>query len=140
MKKYVRVLATITFCFGIGVAAKAEMRDDIVMTLPFGFEAGEATLPAGTYKVSRISNDISGPLLLTSYDNGTSVFVLPTGREGTSEDKPHLTFQQVGAERFLNTIQTASETYCIPVSHSAVMEAAAKSHTSGEVSAASGNE
>jgi hypothetical protein len=140
MKKYIRILATATFLFGIGVAAKAEMRDDIIVTLPFGFVAGEKTLPAGTYKVSRVSDDTASPLLLASYDNNISVFLLPMVSEGDSSDKPHLTFRQVGVEHFLSTIQTLLETYYIPVSRSGVTEAAAKLRNSGTVSGASGNE
>jgi hypothetical protein len=140
MKKYARVIATVTFLFGIGMAARAQAQDNIIITLPFGFVAGERTLPAGTYKVSRFSNDPSGPLLFTNYDKDISVFVLPTANDGTSVDRPHLTFEQVGGEHFLNTIQTSLGTYYIPVSHSGVTEAAAKLRNSGAASGASGNE
>lgn len=140
MKKYGRVIATAALLFGIGMDARARAQDNIIVTLPFGFVAGERVLPAGTYKVSRFSNDPSGPLLFTNYDKDISVFVLPTANEGTSADKPHLTFEQVGKEHFLNTIQTSLETYYIPVSHSGLTEAAAKLRSSAAASGASGNE
>src|SRR3954454_22347741 len=140
MNKYARVIATVTFLFGIGIAARAQAQDNIIVTLPFGFVAGESTLAAGTYKVIRFSNDPSGPLLFTNYDKDISVFVLPTASEGTLADKPHLTFEQVGEKHFLNTIQTSLETYYIPVSHSGVTETAAKLRNSAAASGASGNE
>jgi hypothetical protein len=140
MNKYARVIATVTFLFGIGMAARAQAQDNIIVTLPFEFVAGERTLPAGTYKVSRFSNAPSGPLIFTNYDKDISVFVLPTANDGTSVDKPHLTFEQVGEEHFLNTIQTSLQTYYIPVSHSGVTEAAAKWRNSGAASRTSGNE
>jgi len=37
MKKYARVIATVTFLFGIGVAARPRAQDNIIVTLPFGF-------------------------------------------------------------------------------------------------------
>jgi hypothetical protein len=141
MKKYSKILAAVILLAGCGIAANAEMRDDIIVKLPFQFVAGERTLPAGTYKVIRLSDDTSNsPLLLTSYDNGTSVFVLPTASEGAPEDKPHLSFRQVGGEHFLSTIQTTLETYNIPVSNSSLMEAAAKVRNSGTSSGGSGSE
>jgi hypothetical protein len=96
MKRYVRLLGAITFLFGLGVAAKAETRAEIVVTLPFGFVVGGKTLPAGTYTVSRWSGDNFGSLMLTSRDNRASVFLLPSGIESASADKPQVSFQQVG--------------------------------------------
>lgn len=140
MKKYARVIATVTFIFGIGMAARAQAQDDVIVTLPFGFVAGEKALPAGTYKVSRFSNDPSGPLLFRNYDKEISVFVLPMANEGSSADKPRLTFEQVGKEHFLNTIQTSLETYYIPVPHLGVTEAAETLRNSQAASGVSGTE
>ena len=140
MKKYSKILATITILAGCGVAANAQTHDVIIAKLPFQFVAGEKTLPAGTYKVSRLSDNPTGPLLLTSDDNNTSVFVLPMASEGVSAETPRLTFEQVGEEHFLNTIQTPLETYYIAESYSGVTEAAAKLHNNGAASGASGNE
>jgi len=140
MKKFAGITATVTVLLGVGLAARAQAQDNIIVTLPFGFVAGQRTLPAGTYKVRRFSNDPSGPLLFTNYAKDISVFVLPIASEGTSADKPGLTFEQVGGEHFLNAIQTSLETYYIPVSHSGVTEAAAKLRISRAASGASGNE
>jgi hypothetical protein len=137
MKKYAKMLFAIAFLLGVGATAKAEMRELVVVKLPFESTVGGKTLPAGTYTVSRLSNDGSGPLMLTNHESGTSVFVLPAVRESGSEDKPQLSFKRVGGEQFLNTIETGSSTYYFPISHSAILEAAAKSHNS--VSAAGGS-
>jgi|HubBroStandDraft_6_1064221.scaffolds.fasta_scaffold1290951_2 hypothetical protein len=56
MERYVKLLVTITFLFGLGIAANAETRAEIVVTLPFGFVVAGRTLPAGTYRVSRLSD------------------------------------------------------------------------------------
>ena len=140
MKKYSKILATITLLAGCGIAANAQTHDVVIAKMPFQFVAGEKTLPAGTYKVSRLSNDIAGPLLVTSADSSVGVFVLPTTAESVSTDNPHVSFRQVGGERFLNTIQTALETYYIPVSHAGLMEAAAKLRNSGTSAGGSGSE
>ena len=138
MKKYARFLVAITVLFGLGVAAKAETRAEIVVTLPFGFVVGGKTLPAGTYTVSRLSDEKFDGLILTSYDKHTSVFVRPSEFESASPDKPQMSFQRVGDQHFLSTIQTTWDVYHFPVSRSAIMEAAARSGNNVSVSGSSG--
>ena len=138
MKKYARFLVAITVLFGLGVAAKAETRAEIVVTLPFGFVVGGKTLPAGTYTVSRLSDEKFDGLILTSYDKHTSVFVRPSEFESASPDKPQMSFQRVGDQHFLSTIQTTWDVYHFPVSRSAIMEAAARSGNNASVSGSSG--
>ncbi len=138
MKKYARIIVAITLLSGLGVAAKAEIRDYIVVTVPFEFVVGGKTLPAGTYKVSSLSLDKFSTLLLTSRDNSTSVFMLPLESESASAEKPNVSFQRVGDQHFLSIIQTTSDVYYIPVSHSAIMEAAAKSRDNVSAPGSSG--
>ncbi len=40
MKKYARILVAVTFLLGLGVAANAETRAEVVVTLPFQFVVG----------------------------------------------------------------------------------------------------
>ena len=138
MKKYARIIVAIALLSGLGVAAKAEIRDDIVVTVPFEFVVGGKTLPAGIYKVSSMSLDKFSPLLLTSRDNGTSVYVLPFEGESASPDKPQVSFQRVGDQHFLSTIRTTWDVYHFPASHSATVEAAAKSRDNVSASRSSG--
>jgi hypothetical protein len=139
MKNYARILVAVVFCLGLSGAVRAATQDDIVVKLPFEFVAGGKTLAAGTYTVRHVSDESAGPLILTNRDNGSSVLVLPCVSDHASVDKPQVSFQQVGEEHFLSTIQTTFEIYQIPVSHSAVMEAAAKVHNSVMSSGGSGN-
>jgi len=135
MKKYARILATIVFIIGCGLAANAEMKNDVIVNLPFNFVVSGTTLPAGTYTVSHSTGNGSGLLKLTNRDKGSGVFVLPMVSESASFDNPHMSFQRVGEERFLSEIRTASVTYYIPASHSKIMEATAKSHESASATA-----
>src|ERR1700739_2112557 len=124
MNRCVRLLAAITFLFGLRMAANAEIRGEIVVTLPFGFVAGGEMLPAGTYKVSRLSGEKFDGLVLTSYDKHTSVFVRPNEIESASPDKPKVSFQRVGDHNFLSSVQTTWDVYRFPVPRSAIMQAA----------------
>ena len=60
------------------MAAHAEVRGEIAVTLPFDFVAGGTGLPAGTYTVSSLSLNKYGGLLLFNYDARASVFVRAT--------------------------------------------------------------
>jgi hypothetical protein len=126
MKKYARILAAVTLLSGLGVAANAESRTEIVVTLPFEFVASGKTFPAGTYTAGRLTDEGLGGLRLTNRANGTSVFVLPDEVESTSAYKPEVIFKQVGKKHFLSAIQTANEVYDIPVYRSVTPEATAK--------------
>ncbi len=52
-KMYACILLTLVGLLGLGVAAKAQIRGQIVVTLPFEFVVSGKTLPAGTYTLSR---------------------------------------------------------------------------------------
>lgn len=137
MKKYAKILLAVTFLLGLGMAAKAETRPEIIAKFPFQFVVGGETLPAGTYTVSRLGDDPLSVLMLTNDNSTASVLVLPLSITEPSSDKPKVGFERVGARYLLSSIQTGDLVYNISVSRSLVMVAAAKPHgnVSGSVSA-----
>src|ERR1700730_3735876 len=126
MKKYARIIVAVTFLLGLSVAANAEIRGVVKVTLPFGFVASGKTLPAGTYTVKRFSQEPFDTLMLTSDDSGTSVFIHPAEMEDASDDKPKVSFRRVGEQHFLRAIETADYVYNFTVSRSLLQEAVAK--------------
>src|SRR5258706_13100292 len=94
-KKYACILLTLVGLLGLGLAAKAQIRGEIVVTLPLEFEVSGKTLPAGTYTLSRFSDDKFEGLILSSYEHRTSVFVHPIQIETPHPDKPTLRFERV---------------------------------------------
>lgn len=123
-KKFASVLLTLTCVLGLGVAARATIRNEIVVTLPFEFVVSGKTLPAGTYTLSRVSDDKLGGLLLSN--DHASVLVFPITVGSASSDQPEVSFERVGDQRFLSSIRTAYDVYSIPVPRAAIMEAAAR--------------
>jgi hypothetical protein len=99
MKKYAKILVAVTFLLGLGVAAKAETRPEITAKFPFQFVVGGKTLPAGTYKVSRLGDDPFSVLMLTNDNSTASVFVLPLSIAEPSSDKP-----KVGSPKHLSIL------------------------------------
>ena len=135
MKKYAKILVAVTFLLGVGVAAKAETRPEITAKFPFQFVVGGKTLPAGTYKVSRLGDDPLSALMLTNDDSTASVFVLPLSIAEPSSDKPKVGFERVGENYILSSIHTGDFVYNIPVSRSLAMVAAAHGNVSASGSA-----
>jgi hypothetical protein len=126
--KYASILLTLIGVLGMGTAAKAQIRGEIKVTLPFEFVVDGKTLPAGTYTVSRFADDKHEALILSNYEGRTSVFVHPGGVDSASVDKPEVSFQRLGERLFLSSIRIEHDVYNIPVPRSTVLEAAGGSH------------
>jgi hypothetical protein len=126
MKKYARIIVAVTFLLGLSVAANAEIRSVLKVTLPFEFVASGNTLPAGTYTVKRFSQQPFDTLMLTSDNTGTSVFVHPVEMEEASDSKTRVSFRKAGEQHFLGAIETTDYVYNFSVSRSVMLEAAAK--------------
>jgi hypothetical protein len=117
MKKKVKSLIAVTFLLGLRVAVNAEIRDQVLVKLPFAFVVSGTTLPAGTYVVGRAAQQTSALLMLTNNDNRRSILVQPTEMLDASKDTPKLRFRKVGEHRVLIAIQTSDHLYNFPISH-----------------------
>src|SRR5260370_5624580 len=89
-RKYASIVLTRICLLGLGVTAAAQGRGEIVVTLPFEFVASGKTLPAGRYTLSRVSDDKFDGLILSSYENRTSVFVPPIEGDSAPSVKPNI--------------------------------------------------
>jgi hypothetical protein len=140
-KQYLRSLIFLIGVAALGVVARGQAVDQIVVNIPYDFVVGGKTLPAGTYKVNRVTDTNERVLIIRSFENRASAMVVAAQVESTSADKVQVSFEQVGGERFLSKIETANHVFTIPVSHSEILEAAARSHSgpSGTGSASGSN-
>jgi len=135
--KFASVLLTLICLIGLSAAARAEIRGQIRVTLPFEFVVGGETLPAGTYTLSTFSDDKFDGLVLSDRDHEVTVFVHPVEIEGASADKPRVGFQRVGNQLFLTRIQTAYDVYNIPLPRAVIMQFAGGSHDNATASESS---
>ena len=124
------VLLIIISLFGLAAGAKAETRPEVTVNIPYEFVAAGRTLPAGTYTVSRLSDDRFGGLSITNHDAGTGVFVVPNQFESQSGVDAKVRFEKVGNTYFLRAIETSTGVYTLPLPRSAVLMAKA-AHTDG---------
>jgi hypothetical protein len=129
-KLCLRIAVALVSFAGLGITAKAQVVDQVVVTIPFQCVVAGKTLPAGTYRVNRVSsNDRWAGLILSSFENRASAIVLPNEVESAPEDKAHVSFETAGGEHFLSKIETADNVFTIPVSRAAILLASEKSHT-----------
>ena len=128
-KQCLRILIALIGVAGLGMAARGQVSDQIEVNIPYEFVVAGKTLPAGTYRVNRLSDTNEETLVLSSLDSRARVMVLSTAVESTQADKPEVSFQQVGDQHFLSKIETANHVFTIPVSRSEILEAAARSHS-----------
>jgi hypothetical protein len=121
MKKlYLRIAVALVgiAAFGITIKAQAPV-DQLVVTVPFEFVVDGTTLPAGTYRVHRLSEDNpSGGLILSSYENRVAITVLPIDIESAHVRKPEATFEAAGDQHILSRIETGDNVFNIPIAKS----------------------
>jgi hypothetical protein len=141
MKKHcVRILSAFFGLAALAVASKGQTPDQIVVKIPYEFVVAGKTLPAGTYKVNRVSDNNQRALTISSFENHAAVFVVSsevTDRSGANH--PSVSFQQVGEQHLLSKIETADHVFAIPVSSAAVLAAAMKNNNGPSVSGSSGS-
>ena len=131
MRKHcLRILIAVFSFAGLGMAARAQARDQLAVTIPFEFVVAGKTLPAGSYNVNRLTDSNPRPLILHSFENHTSVLIVPSQVENGSTDKVHVSFERVGGQYFLSKIATADDAFTVPVSRSATIAVAARNSTS----------
>jgi hypothetical protein len=111
-KAYVTALLTVSCLLGLGISARAQGADEVVVTVPFEFVAGGATLRAGEYGISRINPGVNREIAIHGYNNG-SAFLFPMVFDGVSSGQPALTFEHVGGKYFLSKITTLGGVYTI---------------------------
>jgi|SRR6266436_390619 hypothetical protein len=130
MKKLcLRIAVALVGFAGLGITAKAQVPDQIVVTIPFAFVVSGKTLPAGTYRVNRVALDKWDGLIFRSFENRTGAIVRPIAVESAPADKAQVSFETAGGEHFLSKIQTADNVFTIPVSRAAILLASGKSRT-----------
>ena len=115
MKKHcVRILSAFFGLAALALTAKGEPVDQIVVNIPYEFVAAGKTLPAGTYRVNRISDNNKRGLVISSFENGVAVVVFSSEvADKTRPEQPSVTFQQVGDQHLLSKIQTAEHVFTI---------------------------
>jgi|GEM_PF-1562781 hypothetical protein len=125
-RNYFRMFVVSLFALSFAVAAQGREPDRIFVNVPYDFVVSGKTLPAGAYNVTRVSDRDLRLLMISSVETGSTVLALSSQVADTSRNQPKISLQRSGDQRFLSKIETADHVFTIPVSTSAIAEAAAK--------------
>jgi hypothetical protein len=138
-RQYLRILVAVLGFAALGATVKANEIDQVVVTIPFQFVAAGKTLPAGTYRLNRVSGERFQGLFLSSFENRVGTIVMPIEVESVAAETPQLTFEQVGDQHILSKIQTGDNVFNLRVPPAATLLASAPSHA-GKASGSLGND
>jgi hypothetical protein len=140
--KLASALLVITSLFGLAAGAKAQAgakddtRREVVVKVPYEFVVSGRTLPAGTYTVSRLTDDGRSGLSIVSNEGRSSAVVLPEQFENHPAGNPKLLFTRLEGTYFLSSIVTSDGVYTLSLPRSSV-QVTKSGHTDG--TSASGN-
>lgn len=136
-KSYLAAVLMLTCLLAVGVSARAQSADAVVVSVPFEFVAGGATLPAGEYRIDRVNPGVNRELAIRGYNKGNA-FLLPLAFDNGSADQPTLSFEHVGGKYFLSRIKTLDGVYTMPASRKLIMLGKANPPTPSTSSASGG--
>ena len=104
--------ATALLIATLGVTANAQSRNTqrLQVNVPFAFNIGNSTMPAGEYNVSIVNPTASGSVLkISSLDGRSTAMTRTTDIIGWSTASAKLTFRHYGARYFLAEVWMESE-------------------------------
>jgi hypothetical protein len=107
MKKQSFLMAGLLVLSSMAATQVARAQESMVVDIPFAFVAGNATLPAGEYRVQKLDRN-SAVLLIHCWDANASALVIThaaQAKEPQSESK--LVFNRYGNRYFLSQVWTA---------------------------------
>jgi hypothetical protein len=134
----VRFLSAFFGLAAMAVAGRAQAIDQVIVNVPYEFVVAGKTLPAGDYRINRTSTSNVFELALTNVENRTGVLLLSGEVSDTREGKPSVSFEHIGDQYFLSTIETAEHIFTIPVTTKPA-PVVAKNETSPSTSSSSGS-
>jgi hypothetical protein len=96
------------FALSLIVAAQvAQAQESMAVNIPFAFVAGDATLPAGEYRVQTLNTN-SAVILIRCSDKGPSAMVLSQAAQAKdTQTQSKLVFQRYGNRYFLSQVWKA---------------------------------
>ena len=140
MKKlFLRIFVFLAGFACLGISAKAQQPDQLLVNIPFSFVAAGQTHPAGEYKVTRLRDGGARVLLLINIENRAETVMLLPESHDTAHGKERLAFTTVDNQHFLSRIVTAEYTYNLSVPQTEALLAAAPSKGSAASSASGSN-
>jgi hypothetical protein len=109
MKRLLNIPLIIIVFAGV-LAINAQAQTKVIATIPFAFNVGKTTLPAGRYTITVLNPSSDRKILQIRSMNGrSSVVVLTTGITGHASDNAKLVFEHYGDRYVFAQAQLAGD-------------------------------
>ena len=109
MKKLFNIPLIIIVFAGV-LAINAQAQTKVIATIPFAFNVGKTTLPAGRYTITVLNPSSDRKILQIRSMNGrSSVVVMTTGIIGHASDNAKLVFERYGDRYVFAQAQLAGD-------------------------------
>ena len=136
MKKQSFLMAGVLVLSSLAATQVARAQDAMVVDIPFAFTAGNATLPAGEYRVQKLDRN-SAVLLVHCWDAKASALVITNAAQAKeTQTESKLVFNRYGNRYFLSQVWNAGSIRGrqLPISpREKEMPQLARNETKGEV-------
>jgi hypothetical protein len=107
MKKRILVMASLFVLCSFAATQVARAQEPMLVNIPFAFTAGEATLPAGEYRVEKMDGN-SAVLLIRCTEPTASAFVVTNATGGgKQQEQSKLVFNRYKDHYFLSQVWNA---------------------------------
>src|SRR5882762_1863658 len=107
MKKQSFLMAGVLMLSILAATQVARAQDAMVVDIPFAFTAGNATLPAGEYRVQKLDRN-SAVLLIHCWDAKASALVITNAAQAKeTQTESKLVFNRYGNRYFLSQVWNA---------------------------------
>ena len=107
MKKQSFLMAGVLVLSSMAATQVARAQETMVVDIPFAFTAGNATLPAGEYRVQKMDRN-SAVLLVHCWDAKASALVITNAAQAKeTQTESKLVFNRYGNRYFLSQVWTA---------------------------------
>jgi hypothetical protein len=109
MKRYLNISLIIIVFAGV-LAVNAHAQTKVIANIPFAFNVGKTTLPAGRYTITVLNPSSDRKILQIRSMNGrSSAVVLTTGIIGHASDNAKLVFEHYGDRYVFAQAQLAGD-------------------------------
>ena len=107
-----KLMALLVLIGSMALAAQAQTssRTQLIASIPFQFNVGEKTMPAGEYTVIQVNPSSDHAVLqLRSKDGSRSVMIQTSNVTGKASETARLVFNRYGSQYFFSQAWTSSD-------------------------------
>jgi len=107
MKKRLFVIAALLMFASIAATQVVRANEPMLVNIPFAFVAGNATLPAGEYRVEKLDGNSAVVLIRSSDANAAAVVLSNAAQAKETPTQSKLIFKRYDNRYFLSQVWTA---------------------------------